>query len=167
MEIRYAKQQDLAAIIELEQEGFSVDEQITPAVLETYLIDYSQTCLVMEEAGAVIAHLLALPSRTIQVTDDIFTLTAGEDRENFPYLVVASLVVSAAYKGQGLGTLLLAALKELSLAQKRQGIGLTCKDSLISYYEGNGFKDGGLSASQFGGRVWYDLYWKIPPYRSI
>ena len=51
-------------------------------------------------------------------------------------------------KGKVVGTSLIAAFKDLAIAQKRQGISLTCHDYLITYYEMNGFIDEGESKSK-------------------
>lgn len=160
MEIRYAQLTDLPTISRLEQASFKQEEQIADEVLEVYLTDSSQTCLVMEHEGEVIAYLLSLPSISARVTDGIFFLEKGQVEESGEHLAIASLVVSSACKGQGVGTLLLAALKEVAQEKGLQGISLTCKESLVGYYEQSQFEDCGPSESQFGGRLWYDMYWK-------
>ncbi|HFI0596253.1 TPA: GNAT family N-acetyltransferase [Streptococcus suis] len=159
MEIRFAKISDLEQVVQLEQANFSSDEQISPSVLARYLQYLPKTCLVMEQDGSIAGFLLACPISSKTVTDDIFYLeenkvTIGNQ------LAIASLVVAEQFKGQGVGTLLLAALKEVALAGRFDGIALTCKENLIKYYEGNQFCDLGPSQSQFGGSNWYDMYWK-------
>ena len=52
--------------------------------------------------------------------------------------------------------------KDLAIAQKRQGISLTCHDYLIAYYEMNGFTDEGESESNHGGSSWYNMVWENP-----
>lgn len=159
MEIRFAKPVDLPHIVALERASFSEAEQISEAVLATYLHYLSKTCLVMETGGTVIGFVLSCPSQFITVSDSIFHLTP----ESLPYgayLSIASLAVSTKYQKQGIGTLLLAALKEIAVANDYIGISLTCKEHLVPYYELNQFKDMGPSSSQFGGQMWYDMYWK-------
>ena len=39
----------------------------------------------------------------------------------------------------------------------RRGLILTCKDRLIGFYEGFGYKSLGVSQSVHGGAVWYDM----------
>lgn len=156
MEIRFANYLDLEQVIRLEQENFSPEEQISDDVLENYLRHLQQTCLVMEKDGEIAGYLLASPSSSATVTDEIFHLDSGHLPRG-EYLSIASLSVSATFRGQGVGTLLLAAIKEIALAK---GIALTCKESLINYYELNQFEDKGMSQSQFGGKEWYDMFWK-------
>ena len=42
-------------------------------------------------------------------------------------------------------------------AQDRTGIVLTCKESLIHYYEKFGFQKEGISESIHGGATWYQM----------
>lgn len=42
-------------------------------------------------------------------------------------------------------------------AQGRQGVVLTCKQELLDFYRRFGFENEGVSASQHGGAVWYDM----------
>lgn len=95
------------------------------------------------------------------LTDDLFqTVQANPNQSG--YIAVTSLSVSKPFQKQGIGTTLLAALKDLAVAQKRLGISLTCHEHLISYYEMNGFTDEGLSSSNHGGSTWYNMVWDNP-----
>ena len=49
------------------------------------------------------------------------------------------------------------ALLDAARAEGRRGAALTCKQALIHYYEKFGYRLLGLSASQHGGAVWYDM----------
>ncbi|NQJ70430.1 GNAT family N-acetyltransferase [Streptococcus suis] len=159
MEIRNIRQEDLEAVAALERANFSEDEQISKTVLERYVQLFSQTCLVMGNEGELAGFILACPSLANRVTDDIFYLEEPVVPEG-NYLAIASLSVAPSYQGQGVGTLLLAGLKEVAVQGNYQGIALTCKESLIKYYQLNQFEDAGPSQSQFGGKEWYDMYWK-------
>ncbi|HFI0554166.1 GNAT family N-acetyltransferase [Streptococcus parasuis] len=158
MEIRFAKFSDLEQVVELEQANFSSQEQISEAVLATYLDRLQKTCLVMENNGELVGFILSCPCTTPKVTDAIFYLSS----DTIPvgnYLAIASLSVSKNYQGQGIGTLLIAALKEVALQEGYVGIALTCKEVLVGYYEINHFTDFGPSESEFGGTSWFDMYW--------
>lgn len=39
----------------------------------------------------------------------------------------------------------------------RQGVVLTCKEKLLHYYAKFGFENEGLSTSEHGGAVWYQM----------
>lgn len=161
MQIRYAKQTDLEEVWGIEQANFIPNEQISKTVLSFYLEHETKTCLVMEDQGKVAGYLLALPTSQQTVTDDLFERSDSIPNPT-PYLAIVSLSVAEEYKGQGIGTLLLAAIKEIASQEKYEGISLTCKDYLLSYYGMYQFEDLGVSESTFGGAVWYDMYWKCP-----
>ena len=95
------------------------------------------------------------------LTDDLFHKVVPNASQG-GFIAVTSLSISKDFKGQGIGTALIAALKDLSIAQKRQGISLTCHDYLIAYYEMNGFTDEGESESKHGGSSWYNMVWENP-----
>ncbi|CYU20222.1 GNAT family N-acetyltransferase [Streptococcus suis] len=159
MEIRFATPSDLEQVVLIENANFSKEERIAESVLAIYLNALSKTCLIMEHDGEIAGYLLSCPSVSQTVTDDIFYLTES-DMPTGGHLAIASLSVADTYKGQGVGTLLLAAIKEVALARGFEGIALTCKEYLIGYYEMNQFEDFGPSLSQFGGQMWSDMYWK-------
>ena len=95
------------------------------------------------------------------LTDDLFHKVAPNASQG-GFIAVTSLSISIDFKGQGIGTALIAALKDLAIAQKRQGISLTCHDYLITYYEMNGFIDEGESKSNHGDSIWYNMVWENP-----
>ncbi|MGT2950420.1 GNAT family N-acetyltransferase [Streptococcus cuniculi] len=161
MQIRHARFADLEAVNRIEQDNFSQEEQIAKEVLAFYLEHEQKTCLVIEDEGVVAGYILALPTEQATVTDDLFERLEQVDGPR-PYLAIVSLSVADAYKGQGVGTLLLAAIKEIAVQGNYQGISLTCKDYLLSYYGMYQFEELGVSESQFGGKIWYDMYWKCP-----
>ena len=59
--------------------------------------------------------------------------------------------------GRGAAPLLMRAFIEKARAEGRRGLILTCKERLIHYYEQFGFVNMGVSASEHGGAVWYDM----------
>ena len=84
------------------------------------------------------------------ITDDLF----DETTKNPPhggYIAILGLVVGESYRNQGLAGKLLDHLEHLAIEHERQGITLTCKASLISFYEQYGYINYGVSESKHGG----------------
>lgn len=158
MTIRQVWPEDISALIAIEQQAFAVHEQLSPAILQAAVEKLAATFLVVTFEQQVVAFLLGVPTTEPVVTDDLFVSLAPAQPIG-GHLALLSLAVAPDFQKQGLGTLLLAAMKTLAVQQQRQGIALTCHEALIGFYETNGFVDGGLSASQFGGEIWYDMYW--------
>ena len=68
--------------------------------------------------------------------------------------------------GQELGTLLLAALKQVTIELNYQGILLQSPDELLSYFEMNGFVEEEVTDSHYcSGSEWY-LIWANPFYQE-
>ena len=70
------------------------------------------------------------------------------------------------FKGQGIGTLLLAAMKEVTVAKRAWGICLTCPDHFLSYFEMNGFRDEGILEDKSGKILSFEMLWENPYLRS-
>ncbi|MDU2992407.1 MAG: GNAT family N-acetyltransferase, partial [Streptococcus mitis] len=89
--------------------------------------------------------------------------------DNPQCLKVHSLVIESDYQRQGLGTLLLAALKEVAVELEYKGIRLESPDELLSYFEMNGFIDEETSlyaTSQGFSMIWFNPFyleaqWKL------
>lgn len=161
--IRQAQLADLENINWIEEQNFSPEEVASPAAMQERIEVIADTFLVLELQGQVVAYVVgpALPERYL--TDAIFEKVVANPAQG-GFIAVQSLSVHPAYQGQGLGTLLLAALKELAVQQNRAGISLTCHDELVTYYQMNGFSDEGLSESSHGGASWWNMVWENPYY---
>ena len=91
----------------------------------------------------------------------------GEDQSIHPkWIEIKSLIIHPDHWGQGLGTLLLAALKQVTVELDYQGILLQSPDELLSYFEMNGFVEEEVTESQYdSGSCWY-LTWVNPFYQE-
>ncbi|EHJ57699.1 hypothetical protein HMPREF9318_01159 [Streptococcus urinalis FB127-CNA-2] len=159
MKIRHANITDLDAILAIEQANFSENEAATASAVEERLKTIRDTFLILEMDHEIAGYIEGPVLSSPYLTDDLFH-HVNKNPQTGGYIAVTSLSVAPKFQKQGIGTTLLAALKDLAVEQKRQGIILTCHDYLIAYYEMNGFEDRGLSDSQHGGAVWYDMIWE-------
>ncbi|AXJ12362.1 GNAT family N-acetyltransferase [Streptococcus pluranimalium] len=161
MEIRHVALADWAIISDIESQNFSIEEAATPEAMKERIERISDTFLVAVIDGNIAGYIEGPVVSQRYLTDDLFHKVEQNPKEG-GFIAVTSLSISKNYQGQGVGTALIAALKDLAVAQKRQGINLTCHDYLISYYEMNGFIDEGQSESAHGGSIWYNMVWENP-----
>lgn len=161
MLIRQVTMEDLEDIIRIENDNFSAEEAATSQALKERIEVIADTFLVAEQDGQMAGYVEGPVINSRYLTDDLFH-KVKPNQEKSGYIAVTSLSVDKAFQKQGVGTTLLAALKDLTVAQNRLGIHLTCHDYLISYYEMNGFSNEGLSESTHGGTVWYNMIWENP-----
>ena len=159
MLIRHARKEDWADVVRIEQDNFSPEEAATPEAILERLETICDTFLIAAIDGKVACYIEGPVIDKRYLTDDLFHKVTPNASEG-GFIAVTSLSISKEFKGQGVGTALIAALKDLAIAQKRQGISLTCHDYLIAYYEMNGFTDEGESESNHGGSSWYNLVWE-------
>lgn len=159
--IRNVDVSDWERVSIIEASNFSPEEAAPPQVLKERIEKTPDTFLVAEIDQELVAYIEGGVINGDYLTDDRFLHTI-ENPPTGGFLAVTSLSVAKDFQGQGLGTALLAAFKDLAVAQGRKGISLTCHDYLISYYELNGFANHGLSQSQLGGGIWYNMVWLAP-----
>ena len=96
-----------------------------------------------------------------------FRPTRGRISLLIPFaLVIDALSVHPNYQGQGFGTLLLAAMKQVALQQNSPAIYLVCKDELLSYFEMNEFIEQGIADLGVGNEVNFLMSWKNPFYQE-
>ncbi|KXU15424.1 putative arylalkylamine n-acetyltransferase [Streptococcus oralis] len=163
--IRFVTAADFEEILAIEQANFPPAEAASPKALKERIERISDSFLVAEIEEKLVGYIVGPAVFSRHLTDNSFeTVVSNPDQQG--YIAVQSLSIHPDFQGQGLGTLLLAALKETVRAQERQGISLTCPDYLISFYEMNGFQDEGLSESVQGGETWYDMVWENPYYEE-
>nr|WP_282917266.1 GNAT family N-acetyltransferase [Streptococcus canis] len=159
MLIRQVQESDWEAISAIEHDNFSPQEATTKEVIRERTRLISDTFLValidQKLVGYIEGPVIAKP-----ILQDHLFHGVKENPQKGGYIAITSLSIDKAFQQQGIGIALLAAMKDLAVTQEREGIILTCHDYLIPYYEMNGFSNQGLSESEHGGAVWYQMIWK-------
>lgn len=147
--IRQATLSDLEEMLVIEEANPSLEEALSRQSLEESIRKTAGTFLVAEDENQLLGYVL------------------GEAQSIHPkWLEIKSLTIHPDHWGQGLGTLLLAALKQVTVELDYQGILLQSPDELLSYFEMNGFVEEEVSESHYGsGSEWY-LIWENPFYQE-
>lgn len=151
--IRQATLSDLEEMLAIEEANFSAEETLSRQSLEESIRKSAGTFLVVGDENQLLSYVLgALVSET-------HTHTNGS-------LEIKRLAIHPDHRGQGLGTLLLAALKQVTVELDYQGILLQSPDELLSYFEMNGFVEEEVTGSQYdSGSEWY-MTWVNPFYQE-
>ncbi|MFS9020134.1 GNAT family N-acetyltransferase [Streptococcus cristatus] len=163
--IRRAELSDWEAILAVEQLNFPAAEAVSAEILKERIELIPDTFLLAELHGQLAGYIVGPAVQSPYLTDDFFSKVGANSPEG-AFIAVQSLSVHPDFQRQGVGTLLLAALKEIAVQQNRKGISLTCHDELIPYYEMNGFVHEEISDSTHGGAVWSDMVWKNPNFKE-
>ena len=147
--IRQATLSDLDEMLAIEEATLSLEEALSRQSLEESIRKTADTFLVAGDENQLVGYIL------------------GEAQSIHPkWIEVKSLTIHPDHWGQGLGTLLLAALKQVTVELDYQGILLQSPDELLSYFEMNGFVEEEVTESHYGsGSEWY-LIWGNPFYQE-
>ncbi|OHQ24035.1 GNAT family acetyltransferase [Streptococcus sp. HMSC066F01] len=147
--IRQATLSDLEEMLAVEEANPSSEETLSRQSLEESIRKSAGTFLVAGDENQLVGYIL------------------GEAQSIHPkWVEIKSLIIHPDHWGQGLGTLLLAALKQMTVELNHQGILLQSPDELLSYFEMNGFVEEEVTESHYGsGSEWY-LIWENPFYQE-
>ena len=147
--IRQATLSDLEEMLAIEEANPSSEEALSRQSLEESIRKTADTFLVAGDENQLVGYIL------------------GEAQSiHSKWIEIKSLTIHPDHWGQGLGTLLLAALKQVTVELNHQGILLQSPDELLSYFEMNGFVEEEVTDSHYcSGSEWY-LIWANPFYQE-
>jgi len=147
--IRQATLSDLEEMLAIEEVNPSSEETLSHQSLEESIRKTAGTFLVARDENQLVGYVL------------------GEAQSLHPtWIEIRSFAIHPDHRGQGMGTLLLASLKQVAVEGGYEYLRLTCPDDLLSYFEMNGFVEEEVSESHYGsGSCWY-LTWANPFYQE-
>ena len=145
IKIIQASKSDLTEIEALQTSSFLTEKQQPSHILEESIRKSADTFLLARDENQILGYIL------------------GSPQQHHPQcLEIHSLVIDTDHQRQGLGTLLLAALKEVVVELDYKAIRLKSPDELLSYFEMNGFID--EETSLYAAGQGYSMIWFNPFY---
>lgn len=165
IKIREAQQSDINQICLIQESISNSLEVLNREIIEERIRKHAGTFLLASLDDQGIAYITAttppIPSLRkwmLEIGDEEFI------SENS--IILEDLAVDPDFQGQGFGTLLLAALKEVTRQQNRPGIYLLCEDELLAYFEMNGFLDRGLADVPTSSETYFHMFWANPYFQE-
>ena len=165
IKIREAQQSDIDQICLIQESISNTLEIMNREIIEERIRKHAGTFLLAslddQEIAYIAAATLPIPSlrqRILEIGDEEFI------SENA--IILEDLAVDPDFQGQGFGTLLLAALKEVTRQQNRPGIYLLCEDELLAYFEMNGFVEQGIVDGERSSEFAFLMRWQNPYYQE-
>ena len=143
IKIIQASKSDLTEIEALQTSSFLTEKQQPSHILEESIRKCADTFLLARDENQLLGYIL------------------GSPQQHHPQcLEIHSLVIKSDHQRQGLGTLLLAALKEVAVELDYKAIRLKSPDELLSYFEMNGFIDEeDYAAGQGYSMIWFNPFY--------
>ena len=165
IKIREAQQSDINQICLIQESISNSLEILNREIIEERIRNHAGTFLLasLDDQGIayIIAAILPIPSLRkwmLEIGDEEFI------SENS--IILEDLAVDPDFQGQGFGTLLLAALKEVTRQQNRPGLYLLCEDELLAYFEMNGFVEQGIVEGERNSEFAFLMRWQNPYYQE-
>lgn len=161
IKIRNVTINDLEAVSEVEATCFPEAEAASKSSFEERIKTFPESFFVGVIDDKIIGFINGCVTNERTIYDELFS-NASLHNQNGDYQAIFGLDVIPEYQKQGIAAKLLNHMIEASRVAGRKGVILTCKDKLINYYSKFGFENLGISKSQHGGSIWYDMILLFP-----
>lgn len=156
LEIRKARLSDLEEITALEAVCFPQAEAATRESFLQRLQAFPDSFFVAETEGGIIGFINGCVTDDEVISDEMFA-SASIHNPSGSYQAIFGLDVHPDFRRQGIAAKLMEHMISAAREAGRKGLILTCKERLIPYYGSFGYVNMGVSRSNHGGAVWFDM----------
>ena len=154
--IRNAKKEEAALLSQIEAECFPAAEAAGKQDIEARMDVFEDCFFVAETNGKIVGFINGAVAKEASLPDQMYHDASLHD-PNGAYQTVFGLDVLPAYRRNGIAGRLLERMIHHARECQRKGVVLTCKDHLVHYYAGFGFKHCGVADSTHGGAKWNEM----------
>lgn len=154
--IRNAKKEEAALLAQIEAECFPAAEAAGKQNIEARMDVFEDCFFVAETNGKIVGFINGAVAKEASLPDQMYHDASLHD-PNGAYQTVFGLDVLPAYRRNGIAGRLLERMIHHARECQRKGVVLTCKDHLVHYYAGFGFKHCGVADSTHGGAKWNEM----------
>lgn len=157
MNIRHADMKDISAIAAVEAECFPPAEAATEKDFIGRVEHYGNHFWLMFDGERLIAFVDGFVTDEPDLTDEMYE-NAAMHNEAGAWQMIFGVNTVPSHRRHGYAGCLIERAIEDARHQGRKGLVLTCKEKLIPYYAGFGFRDEGVSdKSTHGNVVWHQM----------
>ena len=158
--IRQAELQDLDEIANLEILCFPEKEAASKAAFFERLSVYANHFWLLEKDGHIVSMINGMVVDDKDLHDELYH-NAKLHNERGKWQMIFGVETHPEYREKGYAAILMNRVIEDVKIQGRSGLVLTCKEHLIHYYEKFGFENEGISGSEHGEAIWYQMRLRI------
>ncbi len=156
LNIRQVTIEDLDRLIEIENLSFTKEEAATEVAFVNRIRMIPDSFFVAEDNGEIVGFVNGPVMERDYITDDLFSETK-ENPKTGGVQSILGLAVHPMHRKKGIATALLTHLETDAKSKNRKAVTLTCLERLIPFYEKHGYVNNGISQSEHGGEVWYNM----------
>lgn len=155
--IRFAKKEEGETLAVIEATCFPPAEAASREAVLERLEAFPENFIVAETEDGAIAGFINGGTTDQPYLPDEFYHNISLHKKDGAYQTVFGLNVMPQYRRQGIAEKLVDGFAALAKERGKAGVILTCKEHMIHYYERRGFVKYGVSDSEHGGAIWYDM----------
>ena len=156
MLIRTAAIDDLNAIAEVEALCFPSAEAASSEDFRKRLEAYPEHFVLLFIEDRLVSFVDGMVTDAPDLEDIMYEDASLHDPEG-KWQMIFGVNTIPSCRRKGYAGMLIRKLIDTAREQGREGLVLTCKEELISYYSKFGFVNEGLSSSSHGGVIWYQM----------
>lgn len=156
MNIRCATIEDLDRVTEVEALCFPPAEAASRESFEGRLTVFPNHFWVSEVDGQIVAFVNGFVTDEENLTDEMFA-DANMHNEKGAWQMIFGVDTIPEYQRRGIAEQVLNKVIEVAKEEGRKGLVLTCKEHMLHYYAKFGFINEGVSGSEHGGALWYQM----------
>ena len=154
--IKQAELSDLDELHHIECLAFPPEKAASKEAFEYRLTHFPQWFFKAETAGHIVGLIDGSRSDKPYITDDLYEQDSGFDN-NGEHLLIYGLAVHPDHRHKKIAHNLMAHILSYAKSAGIHHVSLTCKESLIGFYESMGYSNHGISESVKGNVVSYDM----------
>jgi ribosomal protein S18 acetylase RimI-like enzyme len=156
MNIRCATIEDLDRVTEVEALCFPPAEAASRESFEGRLTVFPNHFWVSEVDGQIVGFVNGFVTDEENLTDEMFA-DANMHNEKGAWQMIFGVDTIPEYQRRGIAEQVLNKVIEVAKVEGRKGLVLTCKEHMLHYYAKFGFINEGVSGSEHGGALWYQM----------
>ena len=156
MEIRKATIEDLDAITALEAACFPAAEAASRESFRKRLEVFADRFWLLWEGDRLVSMVNGMVTDREELVDEMF-VDATIHQADGKWQMIFGVATHPEYQRRGLAAQVLQRAIADCKAEGRTGLILTCKEQKLHYYAKFGFVSEGVSVSEHGGALWYQM----------
>ena len=156
MEIRKATIEDLDAITALEAACFPAAEAASRESFRKRLEVFADRFWLLWEGDRLVSMVNGMVTDLEELVDEMFA-DATIHQADGKWQMIFGVATHPEYQRRGLAAKVLQRAIAECKAEGRKGLILTCKEQKLHYYAKFGFVNQGVSVSEHGGALWYQM----------
>lgn len=156
LNIRKAIMEDLDAITAVEAVCFPQAEAAPRESFAKRLCAFSDYFWLLEDDDRLVGFVNGMATNLEHLTDEMFANADMHDPAGC-WQMIFGVVTIPEYRRQGCAEMILNRVIAETKEAGKKGLVLTCKDHMLHYYSKFGFVNEGVSESEHGGALWYEM----------